>query len=274
VAPFGKGLAGVRPGVPGQFEVTFTQNVAGCVHVATVAASNDQPVPERGLVFVASGGNPASVVVETRELDGTLHPYPFHLQVRCNVVDTAVVAGNRVVRGTNEPEVRQLEGGAWEVRFSRNVNRCAYVATIGDPATGRARTGLVTVGPGERRSAVVVDVKDAAGTHLELPFHLMSRCSGMFAVVGTDGKAEPAQGVKESRRLSDGTWEVQFERDVSRCSYVAAVGAADDGSGEVGGEVYAASRPEPDTVAVQTRKVDATGAGVLTDFPFHLEVVC
>ncbi|HEX8343307.1 MAG TPA: hypothetical protein VF657_01005, partial [Actinoplanes sp.] len=271
---FAAGVASVISQGLGKTQVTFTQDVAGCVYVATVAASGGQPVPERGLAFVASGNTAAGVVVETRNLDGTPQPYPFHLQVRCDVGDTAVVVGGRAVRGTNDPEVRRLDGGLWEVRFTRSVRPCAYVATIGDPGAGTAGTGLVSVGSGQRASAVVVDVKDVVGTHLDLPFHLMSRCSGLFAVVGTDGRADRADSVEEVRRGETGTWKVRFDRDVSRCSYVAAVGSVDDSPVDVGGEVFAASGAEPDTVAVHTRKLDATGTGTLTDYPFHLEVVC
>lgn len=269
------GVASVISQSPGRTQVTFTRDVADCVYAATVAASGGQPVPERGLAFVASGDTAASVVVETRDLDETLQqPYPFHLQVRCDVGDTAVVVGDRAVRGTNDPEVRRLDGGSREVRFLRGVRDCAYVATIGDPGGGRAGTGLVSVGSGQRASAVVVDVKDVVGTRLDLPFHLMSRCSGLFAVVGTDGRADRKDSVEEVSRGEPGTWDVRFNQDVSRCSYVAAVGSVDDSPVDVGGVVFAASGPQPDTVTVQTRKLDAIGAGVLTDFPFHLQVVC
>jgi hypothetical protein len=270
------GAASVVPRIPGQFEITFTRTVAGCVYLATVAATGGQPVPDRGLVFTASGGSPNSVLVETREIDQTLHPYPFHLQVRCSTGDSAVVERDQVIRGNDDPRVKQTEDGQWEVRFGRDVRKCSYVATIGDPGPATPPTGVISVGSGQRDSrAVLIETRSRDGVRSDMPFHLQTRCSGLFAVVGVDGEAARKDGVKDVRHPDPGTWEVDFERDVSRCSYVAAVGSSDSTLVNIGGEVFAASGVQPATVQIQTRRLNADdGSGELADFPFHLQVVC
>lgn len=274
-AQFSDGVAAVNTQPPGRTEVTFTRDVSSCVYTAAVAASVGQPVPDRGLVFTASGGSPQSVVVETRDIDGTLRSYPFHLQVRCSAGDTTVVAGGRSVRGTNQPRVTQTGTGQWEIRFAQRRS-CAYAATIGDPGPGPAGTGLVSVGSGQQDpDAVLVTVTDPGGAQADLPFHLMTRCSGMFAVVGADGSRDRGRGVEDVSHPTPGGYEVTFDRNVSECSYVASVGSADSTPVDPGGEVFAAGGEEPDTVRIETRRLAAAdGSGEPADFPFHLQVVC
>jgi len=274
-ALFSEGVAAVTTQTPGRTEVTFTRDVSGCVYTAAVASSGGQPAPDRGLVFTASGGSPQSVVAETRDIDGTPRSYPFHLQVRCSVGDTTVVAGGRSARGTNQPQVTQTGPGQWEIRFAERRS-CAYAATIGDPGAAQAGTGLISVGSGQQDpDAVLVTVTDPAGAQADLPFHLMTRCSGMFAVVGADGSRDRSRGVEDVSHPATGSFEVQFNRNVSECSYVASVGAVDSTPVDPGGEVFAAGGDEPDTVRIETRRLAAAdGSGEPADFPFHLQVVC
>jgi hypothetical protein len=274
--PFGNGVSAVTTQGPGRFEVTFARNVSKCAYLATVAASGGQPVPQSGVVVTASGSSRNNVVVETRDIAGTPGALPFHLQVRCVNGDSAVVSGGRAVRGTDQPKVRQTEDGQWEIRFGRNIRGCAYVATIGDPGTDNPPTGLINVGSGQQDpAAVLVETRGRDGNRTDMPFHFQTRCSGLFAVVTANGQAARQEGVTEVRRTDPGKFEVDFKQDVSRCSYTATIGAADGSPIDIGGQVFAASGPKPASVQVQTRRLDpATGAGQLTDFPFHLQVVC
>jgi hypothetical protein len=271
------GVAAVTPQGTGRFEVTFTRRVDGCVHLATVAASGGQAVPDNGLVFTAGGSNRNSVLVQTRSIDGTPAAHPFHLQVRCAVGDTAVVVGDRAVRGTDQPKVRQTGKGQWEIRFDRDIRDCSYVATIGDPDTEDPPTGLVNVGTGRQdAAAILVETRIRDGIRTDMPFHLQTRCSGLFVVVDADGETPSGAGVDAVRHPGPGTWEVDFSRgDVSRCSYAAALGTADGDPADGGGVVYAASGPNPATVQIHTHRLNtATGRTELGDAPFHLQVVC
>ncbi|WP_433719289.1 hypothetical protein ACQP2Y_32305 [Actinoplanes sp. CA-051413] len=268
---FTKDATTVTPLGTGRFEVTFDRAVDGCVFLGTVAASGGQPVPESGLVFTASGSNRNSVLVQTRNIDGTPAAHPFHLQVRCSVGQTAVVSGDRVVRDTDRARVEQTEDGQWEVRFNRDMRECSYVATIGDPGTDDPPTGLITVGAGrQNKAAILVETRTRDGQRADMPFHLQSRCSGLFVIVDADGRTVLDRGFDEVGRANQGVWEVNFNRDVSRCSYAASLGDAD-----LGGVVYAASGSRPTSVQIHTRKLDpGTGVPTLADAPFHLQVVC
>ncbi len=273
---FNSGATAVTPLGTGRFEVTFGRSVDDCVYLGTVAASNGQPVPEGGLVFTLSGSNRNSVLVQTRNIDGTAGAFPFHLQVRCASGDTVVVSGDQAVRGNNQPRVRQTEIGQWEIRFNRGVRNCSFVAAVGDPGTDEPPAGLINVGTGQQdRAAILVETRGRNGARGDMPFHLQTRCSGTFVVVDADGRTPRDAGLDELRRLEPGKWEVDFTKDVSRCSYTAALGDADGSPADLGGTVYAASGPRPSTVQIHTRRLDAAaGDTVLGDAPFHLQVVC
>ncbi|MFI7543537.1 hypothetical protein [Actinoplanes sp. NPDC049599] len=270
------GATKVTPLGTGRFEVLFGSPVDNCVFLGTVAASGGQPVPENGLVSTATGSNRNSVLVQTRNLDGAAAAHPFHLQVRCVVGDSVVVAGGEKVRGTDDPRVTRTGDGLYEVRFGRRTRDCSIVAAIGDPAGQDPPAGLVNVGAGQQNpAAILVGTKGGNGAPTDLPFHLQTRCSGLFAVVTADGRTPSESRLRDLRRGDPGQWEVVFDRDVSKCSYAATLGDADGSPADLGGAVYAASGPEPTTVQVQTRKLDpAAGALALADAAFHLQVVC
>jgi hypothetical protein len=270
------GATAVTPQGTGRFEITFGRAVDNCVYLGTVAASGGQPVPESGLVFTATGSNRNGVLVQTRNLDGAAAAHPFHLQVRCVVGDSVVVAGDRTVRGTDGPRVKRTGTGQYEIRFGRSIRDCSFVATIGDPGNQDPPAGLVNVGTGQQDGrAILVGTRGGDGAGADLPFHLQTRCSGLFAVVDADGRTPDDSGLDQVGRIGPGVWEVDFDRDVSRCSYAAALGDADGSAADLGGAVYAASGPRPTSVQIQTRKLDpASAAPTLADAPFHLQVVC
>ncbi|MEU8229125.1 hypothetical protein AB0C12_05895 [Actinoplanes sp. NPDC048967] len=271
-----KGATTVTPLGTGRFEVTFDRAVDDCVFLGTVAASGGQPVPESGLVFTASGSNRNSVLVQTRNIDGAAAAHPFHLQIRCSVGDTAVVAGDRVVRGTDGPRVRRTADGQYELRFDRSIRRCSFVATIGGAGAQEPPAGLINVGTGQQdEAAILVGTRGGNGAGVDLPFHLQTRCSGLFVIVDADGRTVRDSEVDEVGRGEPGVWEVNFNRDVSKCSYAASLGDADGSPADLGGVVYAASGSRPTSVQIHTRKLDpGTGVPTLADAPFHLQVVC
>jgi hypothetical protein len=89
----------------------------------------------------------------------------------------------------------------------------------------------------------------------------------LWAVVSLDTMEEPvmvrAKGATNVVKLSEGTFEVSFNRNVSNCAYgvtsselFAAVPSVDEG-------------PNPSSVTVYT-----VGGDGLHDAPFHLQVTC
>jgi hypothetical protein len=271
------GAVKVNSSQDGRYEVIFNRNVANCVYVATVAASGGQPTPDRGLVFTSSGSDKNTVIVETRDTDNALHPHPFNLQIRCSTGDSVVVANGGAIRGTNQPQATRTGNGQWEIRFREDVSQCSYVATIGSADTTSPPTGLIDVGSGQQeRDAALVQTLNLDGTPADLPFHLQTRCRSTFAVVSADGKAVWSAGVADVRPGADaGTYEIVFKQNVSRCSYVAAIGDANGAPADPNGEVFVASGSDKTVVEVQTRKLDPnSGLGQLTNYPFHLQVEC
>jgi hypothetical protein len=91
----------------------------------------------------------------------------------------------------------------------------------------------------------------------------------LFAVVTSTGTLNRGFGATAATRMSAGTYEVVFDRDVIGCSYVATVGNPD--LGVTDGTVDLAPRfMVPAGVFVQTRDL----AGTLADRNFHLQVAC
>jgi hypothetical protein len=91
----------------------------------------------------------------------------------------------------------------------------------------------------------------------------------LFAVINTNGSLARGVGVTSSANLSDGAYEVIFNRNVTGCAYAATLG---DGSlGTYDGEVSATNRLfNSNGVFVETKNSAGTEANV----PFHLVVTC
>lgn len=80
-------------------------------------------------------------------------------------------------RGASVSSVAKITTGRYEVIFSHDVTACSYVATLGDPGTGVADAGFVTVA---RRSGetngVFVRTMDTTGTDTDRSFYLNVDC--------------------------------------------------------------------------------------------------
>ena len=91
----------------------------------------------------------------------------------------------------------------------------------------------------------------------------------LTAVVNGTGSLARSQGTTSAGRIAAGRYEVIFNQNVTACTYVASVG--DPATGATAGEIGVASRTgNVNGVFVLTRN----SAGVDTDLPFHLIVVC
>jgi hypothetical protein len=97
----------------------------------------------------------------------------------------------------------------------------------------------------------------------------------LWAVIGADASLARSSGATGAHKISDqfneqGQYEVDFNRDVTQCAYVASRGTIDIGSPSPG--LIGATRRDgnPNGVFVETWNPD----GVLADSAFHLVVVC
>src|SRR5262249_58193758 len=117
----------------GQYEVTFSTNVAACAYEATTIAGGSQAL----LVFTAGGHLSADgVYVETKNQGGGLTDGPFNLAVDCGAPgwSFAVVGYTaNLVRATPGTTLTSLGTGRYDVTFPASIGKCAYLASVGDP---------------------------------------------------------------------------------------------------------------------------------------------
>jgi hypothetical protein len=86
----------------------------------------------------------------------------------------------------------------------------------------------------------------------------------LWAIVNASGTPARGAGLTASTRLTTGSYEVVFDRDVSACSYQATISTS-------AGEVAVRPRPSvPSGVEVST----FSGTGGISDRAFHLAVFC
>src|ERR1019366_5698862 len=161
----------------GRYEITFAVPVDSCSYIATIGDPGDASVVNPGVVFTAGGhSGPNGVYVETKDLNGGLTDYPFHLNAAC-ASTYAVVNGDTLVRGDAQ-SVTRLGVGRYEITFAVPVGLCGYTATIGDPANAAVpNPGLIfTAGGHNSENGVYVETKNMGGGLADFPFHLRSTC--------------------------------------------------------------------------------------------------
>src|SRR5215469_18761208 len=119
----GNGVSSVTHIGTGQYEVTFSTNVAACAYEATTIASGSQAL----LVFTAGGHLSADgVYVETKNQGGGLTDGPFNLAVDCGAPgwSFAVVGYTaRLARATPGTTLRVLGTGRYDLTFRINVRK-------------------------------------------------------------------------------------------------------------------------------------------------------
>jgi hypothetical protein len=262
----------------GRWEVTFEADVSKCAYVATIGDPADKLVYNPGLVFTASGhGGANGVYVETKNLGGGLADYPYHLWVRCASTDRWVVSdyAGAKVRSANVTAFSKLGIGRWEVTFSSNVRGCAYLATIGDPANKLVyNPGLVFTASGHGGpNGVYVETKNMGGGLADYPWQMQVRCTSSAQWVVSDYSGAKVRGANVTgfSKLGIGRWEVTFNKDVRGCAYLATIGDPADKLVYNPGLVFTAGgHGGPNGVYVETKNL----GGGLTDYPYHLNVVC
>jgi hypothetical protein len=185
------------------------------------------------------------------------------------VVDAAggQVAGNGV-KG-----ITQLVPGRYEVTFTQDVSKCAYVATTKNAFT--QATQVFTAGGHNSPQGVYVETKNQGGGLTSGPFHLAVNCGtkGMqYAVVGYKGELARGTDLTTVSRLGTGRYNVTFPASVSTCSYLATVGDPGNGIALAPNNVSTGSSSAGlNTVYVETKN---PGGGLSSGVPFHLAVIC
>lgn len=103
----------------------------------------------------------------------------FATTSRVFVAGAAVVNSNgTLARGAGVKSSKHLLGpGAYQVIFTRKVNRCAYEATLGDASNGSAPVGQIGVATRfHHKNGVFIFTTDSTGNPTDLPFHLLVIC--------------------------------------------------------------------------------------------------
>jgi hypothetical protein len=218
------------------------------------------------------GGSAAADFEEApqgRELGLNHHPGSRNLFAVVDIAGT-LVSGNGV------SSVAHLATGQYEVTFTRNVERCAYVATTANAYSQALQA--YTAGGHLSGQGVYVETKNQGGGLTDGPFHLVVSCGGFgtaYAVVGYSADLVRSTHGVALTPLGFGRYEVAFpstfRASVARCAYLATVG--DPGSALVFNPsgVYTGSGPDPRTVYIETKN---PGGGLQDGVPFHLAVVC
>jgi hypothetical protein len=91
----------------------------------------------------------------------------------------AVVEANGVTaRGRGVVSSQSIGGGFYEVIFSRNVTKCAYVATMGDSGSNTNGTPgeIAVVGRFGKPNGVFLSTFDSTGALADRSFHLQVLC--------------------------------------------------------------------------------------------------
>ncbi len=170
----GSGVTSVTHISTGQHEVTFSANVRRCAYVATTIHAHSQALG----VFTASGHrSDTGVYVETKNQRGRLTDGPFNLAVDCGAPGWSyAVVGytDNLARATPGTTLSVLGAGRYDVTFSGNVSRCAYLATVGDPGNGLVfNPNGVYTGSGPSARTVYIETKNTGGgLSGGIPFHL------------------------------------------------------------------------------------------------------
>jgi hypothetical protein len=86
--------------------------------------------------------------------------------------------GEAIVRGNRAVSVNRSSAGIYQVRFTRNVRSCVYVASTGlTGAAGNPPPGeIAVVGEAASVRGVWIQTWDSAGTSVDRDFHLIVDC--------------------------------------------------------------------------------------------------
>jgi hypothetical protein len=279
----GKGVTGFTQYGPGQYEVTFNQDVSGCAYLATTSSQYTGDA-SYGSVFTAGGhASVNGVYVETKNPGGGLQDFAFNLVVQCptavNTIRFSVFDGDgTLVRGTPGTAITG-SNGQYKSHYGRRMDTCVDIATIGAiDNTLVFSPGYVFANTGKPRSSVYIETKNPGGGLSPYPVHTASYCSStsgklLGAVVDQDGTFVRGHAGVTSARTGLGTYRLTFPRSVSGCAKVASIGAIDNTLVFNPGALDVYNGPTSSTVDVRVQNLLFFG-GANLDRPFHLLVDC
>lgn len=274
----GNGVASVTHLGAGRFEVTFTSNVGACAYLATTVNAFSQALQ----VFTAGGHLSANgVYVETKNQGGGLTDGPFDLVVECGASNPYAVVGydGTLARGGGGASVRHLGVGRYDVSFTAAVGKCAYIATVGDPASALVfNPSGVSTGKGPDANTVYVETKNPGGGLTDgIPFHLAAICSGVAgtseAVVQAGGLPARASSLTSAYRASTGSYVLVTGAPLGACAVVATRGSVNKAVPFDPATVETTAGPGANTVGIQVRQLLFFG-GALADEAFHAAAIC
>jgi len=231
----GRGVETVTRTGPGAYVVTFGRAIRTCAYVADPGDPGTGVVAAPVVAAVSRRANRRSLSVQTyNEATAVSADEPFHLAVYCGTATPYAVVGRGGVleRGSHALSARRVRRGQYAVHFDRSVSRCGLTATIGSTgAAPVAAPGEISVSPGKKPHNAFVATLGGDGTPANFPFHLAAACGAapLRAVLKSDGTLAGGRDVAATSRISTGSYEVIFDRDVSRCAYTATVGRPSPG---------------------------------------------
>lgn len=275
----GGGVSSVSHSVTGQYEVTFTSDVSGCAYVATTQNAFSQ-----ALQAYTAGGHLSvnGVYVEVKNQGGGLTDGPFDLAVACSMTgwQFAVVGYNAdLVRSTAGATLTHLGAGTYDVTFPAAVNKCAYLATVGDPASKLVfdPSGVYT-GSGPSSTTVYIETKNPAGGLQDgVPFHLAVVCptaiSTHTVVVKASGLPSRGSSLTSSFLASTGNYVLATNVSLSACTVIATRGSVSMAVPFTPSTVEVTSGPAANTTGIQVRTLLFFGGG-LDNQAFHAAAIC
>ena len=265
----------------GAYQVITNHDVTGCTYVADpgVTGSSGSIGQAAFSVTALRAGTTNGVFVNTFDRTGTFPgtSFPFHLHIDCNPKGyEAVINGDGTVSrgGLQVSGAIHLGTGLYEVDYVKKVARCAYTANVGNPGAGNpAALTIDLASRAGNKFGIFVQVKTTSGTLTDSSFHVDIACGAvkpLDAVVDDAGTFIRGANSTGSSHLATGAYEVDFNRNVSNCSFVASVAQPHAGTAAQGTATVAGRAGQPLGVFVQTFDL----GGTQVDRPFHLIVYC
>jgi hypothetical protein len=275
----GHGVSSVTHLGTGQYEVTFSSNVASCAYVATTINSGSQAL----LVFTAGGHQSADgVYLETKNQGGGLTDGPFNLAVDCGLPgwSYAVVGYTaNLVRATTGTTLTHLGAGRYDVTFPSSVKKCVYLATVGDPGNNLVfNPAGVYTGSGPNANTVYLETKNPGGGLSDgIPFHLAVICpttaNTHIAVVNATGIPARGSALTSSFSASTGQYTLATSQSLAACATVATRGSVNTSVPFDPATAEITPGPAANTTGIQVRTLLFFGGNLAAE-AFHAAMIC
>lgn len=187
-----------------------------------------------------------------------------------------VSSAGALVRGNGATGAVALSTGTYQVTFNKDVSKCGFAVTAGDPGAGAVSgpvIATVALRAGNVNGLFIQTFDQTTGALSNQPFHVANYCgkTNNFAVVDSAGALARGGHIASTTHLGTGNYEVIFDHNVRKCAYVATIGTTGAGSITSPGLITVAGRAG-NVAGVFVRVVDRAGNSL--DSSFHLTVAC